>query len=152
MIDRQSSLPIQAQAQLLGISRGTVYYLPAPIPAHDIALMREMARLHLAHPFMGQRQLLGQLRRAGFEVGRCHVRTLMHRMGLRAMCPQPGSSTSMPAPGHTLYPYLLRGLAIQQALSRLHRFWFFSLLSHAMFPMLIGPLFFLSRLCGRLSS
>ena len=115
MIDRQSSLPIQAQAQLLGISRGTVYYLPAPIPAHDIALMREMARLHLAHPFMGQRQLLGQLRRAGFEVGRCHVRTLMQRMGLRAMCPQPGSSTSTPAPGHTIYPYLLRGLAIRQA-------------------------------------
>ena len=115
MIDRQSSLPIQAQAQLLGISRGTVYYLPAPTSAHDIAVMQEMARLHLAHPFMGQRQLLGQLRRAGFEVGRCHVRTLMHRMGLRAMCPQPGSSTSTPAPGHTIYAYLLRGLAIRQA-------------------------------------
>ena len=115
MIDRQSSLPIQAQAQLLGISRGTVYYLPAPTSAHDIAVMQEMARLHLAHPFMGQRQLLGQLRRAGFEVGRCHVRTLMHRMGLRAMCPQPGSSTSTPAPGHTIHAYLLCGLAIQQA-------------------------------------
>jgi putative transposase len=115
MIDRQSSLPIQAQAQLLGISRGTVYYLPAPTPAQDVALMKEMARLHLAHPFMGQRQLLRQLKRLGYEVGRLHVRTLMHRMGLRAMCPQPGSSTSTPAPGHTIYPYLLRGLAIQQA-------------------------------------
>ena len=115
MIDRQSNLPIQAQAQLLGISRGTVYYLPAPTPAQDVALMKEMARLHLAHPFMGQRQLLGQLKRLGYEVGRLHVRTLMHRMGLRAMCPQPGSSTSTPAPGHTLYAYLLRGLAIQEA-------------------------------------
>ena len=114
MIDRQSGLPIQAQAQLPGISQGTVYYLPAPIPAHDIALMQKMARLHLAHPFKGQRQLLDQLRRAGFEVGRRHVRTLMHRMGLRAMCHQPGSSASTLAPGHTIYPYLLRGLAIRQ--------------------------------------
>lgn len=115
MIDRQAALPIQAQAKLLGISRSSVYYLPAPTPAEDIALMREIAALHLAHPFMGQRQLLRQLRRRGYEVGRCHVRTLMRRMGLRAMCPQPGSCTSAPAPGHTIYPYLLRNLTIQEA-------------------------------------
>jgi putative transposase len=115
MIDRQAALPIQAQAKLLGISRSSVYYLPAPTPAEDIALMREIAALHLAHPFMGQRQLLRQLHRLGYEVGRCHVRTLMRRMGLRAMCPQPGSCTSAPAPGHTIYPYLLRGLSIEQA-------------------------------------
>lgn len=115
MIDRQAALPIQAQAKLLGISRSSVYYLPAPTPAEDIALMREIAALHLAHPFMGQRQLLRQLRRRGYEVGRCHVRTLMQRMGLRAMCPQPGSCTSAPAPGHTIYPYLLRTLTIQEA-------------------------------------
>ena len=114
MIDRQADLPIQAQAKLLGISRGSVYYLPAPTPAEDVALMREIAALHLAHSFMGQRQLLRQLHRLGYEVGRCHVRTLMRRMGLRAMCPQPGSCTSAPAPGHTIYPYLLRGLAIQE--------------------------------------
>lgn len=115
MIDRQAALPIQAQAKLLGISRSSVYYLPAPTPAEDIALMREIAALHLTHPFMGQRQLLRQLRRRGYEVGRCHVRTLMRRMGLRAMCPQPGSCTSAPAPGHTIYPYLLRTLTIQEA-------------------------------------
>ena len=115
MIDRQAALPIQAQAKLLGISRGSVYYLPAPTPPQDIALMQEIAALHLAHPFMGQRQLLRQLRRLGYELGRCHVRTLMRRMGLRAMCPQPGSCTSAPAPGHAIYPYLLRGLAIEQA-------------------------------------
>jgi putative transposase len=115
MIDRQAALPIQAQAKLLGISRSSVYYLPAPTPAQDVALMREIAALHLAHPFMGQRQLLRQLHRLSYQVGRCHVRTLMRRMGLRAMCPQPGSCTSAPAPGHTIYPYLLRGLAIEQA-------------------------------------
>jgi putative transposase len=115
MIDRQAALPIQAQAQLLGISRGSVYYLPAPTAPEEIALMQEIAALHLAHPFMGQRQLLRQLRRLGYEVGRCHVRTLMRRMGLRAMCPQPGSCTSAPAPGHTIYPYLLRNLSIQEA-------------------------------------
>jgi putative transposase len=115
MIDRQAALPIQAQAKLLGISRSSVYYLPAPTAPEDVALMREIAALHLAHPFMGQRQLLGQLHRLGYELGRCHVRTLMRRMGLRAMCPQPGSCTSAPAPGHTLYPYLLRNLSIQEA-------------------------------------
>jgi putative transposase len=68
--------------------------------------MRQMDELHLEHPFMGARQLMRQLHRVGFEVGRLHVRTLMQRMGIRAMAPQPGSSK--PAPGHKIYPYLLR--------------------------------------------
>jgi putative transposase len=115
MICRKHKLPISGQAKALGISRGSVYYLPAPIPEADIALMKEMAALHLAHPFMGQRQLLGQLHRLGYEVGRCHVRTLMRRMGIHAMCPQPGSATSAPQPGHRIYPYLLRDVQIKEA-------------------------------------
>lgn len=77
--------------------------------------MKAMAKLHLAYPFMGQRQLLSQLRRLDYQVGRLHVRTLMQRMGIRAMCPQPGSATSAPTPGHAIYPYLLRGMAIERA-------------------------------------
>jgi putative transposase len=115
MINRTSKLSIRGQARALGISRGMVYYLPAPTAQAELNLMKAMARLHLAHPFMGQRQLLAQLLRLGFEVGRLHVRTLMQRMGLRAMCPQPGSATSCPAPGHHIYPYLLRGMRIEQA-------------------------------------
>ena len=115
MIDRSNTakLCISAQARLLGISRGSVYYLPQGLSQAELALMRQMDELHLEHPFMGARQLVRQLRRLGFEVGRLHVRTLMQRMGLRAMAPQPGSSR--PAPGHKIYPYLLRQLKIERA-------------------------------------
>jgi putative transposase len=115
MIQPTSKLSISGQAKALGISRGTVYYLPAPTPQGELDLMKAMAKLHLAHPFMGQRQLLAQLLRLGHEAGRLHVRTLMQRMGIRAMCPQPGSATSAPVPGHAIYPYLLRGIAIERA-------------------------------------
>ena len=113
MIDRNGDLSISAQAKLLGISRGSVYYLPLGVSQADLALMRQIDELHLEHPFMGARQLVRQLRRLGFEVGRLHVRTLMLRMGLRAMAPQPGSSK--PAPGHKVYPYLLRNVAVVRA-------------------------------------
>ena len=113
MIDRDNELSISAQAKLLGISRGSVYYLPQGINEAELALMRQIDELHLEHPFMGARQLVRQLRRLGFEVGRLHVRTLMLRMGIQAMAPQPG--TSKPAPGHKVYPYLLRNVAVVRA-------------------------------------
>ena len=113
MIDRDNELSISAQAKLLGISRGSVYYLPQGASQAELALMRQMDELHLEHPFMGARQLVRQLRRLGFEVGRLHVRTLMLRMGIQAMAPQPG--TSKPAPGHKVYPYLLRNVAVVRA-------------------------------------
>ena len=98
MIERDNELSISAQAKLLGISRGSVYYLPQGASQAELVLMRQIDELHLEHPFMGARQLVRQLRRLGFEVGRLHVRTLMLRMGIQAMAPQPGTST--PAPGH----------------------------------------------------
>jgi putative transposase len=115
MIDRsnKAKLSISTQTKLLGISRGSVYYLPQGISDAELALMRQMDELHLEHPFMGARQLMRQLHRLGFEVGRLHVRTLMQRMGITAMAPQPGSSK--PAPGHKIYPYLLRHIVIERA-------------------------------------
>ena len=89
-----------------------MYYLPQQVSAAELALMRQIDELHLKHPFMGSRQLARQLRRLGFEAGRLHVRTLMRHMGIQAMAPQPGSSK--PAPGHKIYPYLLRQLAIER--------------------------------------
>jgi putative transposase len=62
---------------------------------------------------MGARMLRDQLAKKGMQVGRRHVRTLMLRMGLEALCPQPG--TSKPNPGHKVYPYLLRKLTITRA-------------------------------------
>jgi putative transposase len=113
MIDRDHKLSITRQARLLNISRGSVYYLPQPVSPADLALMRRIDELHLEHPFMGARMLRDQLKRQGFAVGRRHVRTLMLRMGIDALAPQPG--TSQAAPGHKIYPYLLRKLAITRS-------------------------------------
>ena len=113
MIDRKHRLSVTRQAQLLGLSRGAVYYLPQPVGAADLALMRRLDELHLEHPFMGARRLRRQLQSGGLQVGRRHVRTLMLRMGMEALCPQPG--TSKRHPDHQIYPYLLRHLAITRA-------------------------------------
>ena len=113
MIDREHDLPITRQAQLLGMSRGAVYYLPRATSAADLALMRRIDELHLEHPFMGARMLRRQLQREGLCVGRRHVATLMQRMGVEALAPQPG--TSQREPGHKIYPYLLRKLAIARS-------------------------------------
>jgi len=110
MIDRNHALPVVRQAELLGISRGAVYYLPRPISEADEALMHRIDELHLEHPFMGARMLRRQLAREGVQVGRRHIGTLMQRMGIQALAPQPG--TSQRAPGHKIYPYLLRKLAV----------------------------------------
>ena len=113
MIDRDHALPITRQASLLGMSRGSVYYLPRPTSAADLDLMRRIDELHLEYPFMGARMLRRQLHRQGVEVGRRHIATLMRRMGIEALAPQPG--TSKRAPGHKVYPYLLRNLAIERS-------------------------------------
>ena len=114
MIDRTHKLPIKQQATLAGISRGSVYYLPRPVRPEDLELMGHIDRLHLEHPFMGSRQLRDQLHRLGYtHVGRGRVRGLMRRMGVEALFRKPG--TSKKHPGHTVYPYLLRGLEIREA-------------------------------------
>ena len=113
MIDRDHKLSITHQARLLGISRGSVYYLPRPVSDADLALMRRIDELHLEHPFMGARFLRRMLRREGSTVGRRHVGTLMKQMGIEALCPQPG--TSKAHPGNKIYPYLLRKLAITRS-------------------------------------
>ena len=113
MIDRKHDLPITRQAQLLGMSRGAVYYLPRPISPADEALMRRIDELHLEHPFMGARMLRRHLQREEVCVGRRHIATLMQRMGIQALAPQPG--TSKREPGHKIYPYLLRQLTIARS-------------------------------------
>jgi putative transposase len=110
MIDRSHLLPLTRQAQQLGISRGSVYYLPRPIPAADLAIMRRIDELHLAYPFAGSRMLRDLLSREGVAVGRLHVATLMKKMAIVAIYRR--RNTSKPAPGHKVYPYLLRKLAV----------------------------------------
>ncbi len=112
MIDRDHALPLARQAQQLGISRGSIYYLPRTISVEDLALMRRIDELHMAYPFAGSRMLRDLLRQEGSAIGRLHVATLMKRMRIEAIYRRP--NTSKPAPGHKVYPYLLRKLAVTQ--------------------------------------
>jgi putative transposase len=110
MIDRQHDLPITRQAKALGLARSSVYYLPRAVPPADLALMRRIDELHLTYPFAGSRMLQGLLAADGMRIGRLHLRTLMKRMGIEAIYRRP--NTSKPAPGHKIYPYLLRALPV----------------------------------------
>ena len=110
MIDRSHELPLTGQTKALGISRSSVYYLARPTSDADLALMRRIDELHLEHPFAGSRMLRDMLKAEGREVGRRHASTLMKKMGVEAIYRRP--NTSKPAPGHKIYPYLLRNLAV----------------------------------------
>ena len=98
MIDRAHDLPITKQAEALNISRGSIYYLPRPVPEADLAIMRRLDRLHLEFPFAGSRMLRGLLAAEGYKIGRRHVKTLMKRMGIEALYRRP--RTAKPEPGH----------------------------------------------------
>jgi putative transposase len=110
MIDCDHELSVSRQAKALGISRGSIYYLPRPTSEADLALMRRIDELHLEYPFAGSRMLKGLLQAEGHKVGRQHVSTLMKKMGIEALYRRP--NTSKPTPGHKVYPYLLRNLPV----------------------------------------
>jgi putative transposase len=110
MINPGHKLSVSRQTGLLEISRSTIYYRPRPISDSDLMLMRRIDELHMNYPFAGSRMLRDLLSQQGLEVGRRHVRTLMRRMAIETLYRKP--NTSKPAPGHKIYPYLLRGLAI----------------------------------------
>ena len=113
MIDRQHSLSLTRQSEVLELSRSSLYYEAVPVSARDLELMRLIDEIHLKHPFMGSRSIRDQLRDRGFEVGRDHVRTLMKKMGIGALYPKP--NLSKPHPRHKVYPYLLREVEITRA-------------------------------------
>jgi putative transposase len=112
MIDREHDLPLVRQARVLGLARSTVYYQPRPVSAEDLAIMRRIDQLHLDFPFAGSRMLRDFLRAEGMKIGRDRVITLMRRMGIEALYRRP--NTSKPAPGHQVFPYLLRGMRIER--------------------------------------
>src|SRR5207302_11456762 len=74
MIDREHDLSITRQAEVLKISRGSVYYLPRPVPDADLEIMWRLDRLHLEYPFAGSRMLRGLLALQGCKIGRRHVK------------------------------------------------------------------------------
>jgi putative transposase len=89
-----------------------VYYRPAETPADDLRVMRRIDELYTARPFYGSRRMAAELARQGEAVNRKRVRRLLRLMGLEAIYPKP--RLSAPAPGHRVYPYLLRGVAVER--------------------------------------
>ena len=110
MIDRNHNLPLTRQAELLQLSRSSLYYAPRPVSAADLAIMRRIDELHLDYPFAGSRMLRDLLRGEGVVVGRERVTSMMRRMRIEAIYRRP--NTSKPAAGHKIYPYLLGDLKV----------------------------------------
>jgi putative transposase len=101
----QSALSLQTQAELVGVSRASLYYQPVPPSAEEIALKHRIDEVYTAHPFYGSRKITVLLQ-ADWAINRKRVQRYMREMGLAGVCP--GSNLSQPAPGHQIYPYLLR--------------------------------------------
>ena len=113
MVERPGKdLSVRRQCALLNLARSGVYRPKAVAAADDLALMRRIDELHLELPFYGSRRMTFELNKEGRGVNRKRVRRLMRVMGIEALVPRPG--TSKAAPGHKIYPYLLRGLAITE--------------------------------------
>jgi putative transposase len=113
MVERPGvDLSVRRQCSLLNLARSGVYRPKPVIDADDLAVMRRIDELHLELPFYGSRRMTFELNKEGRGVNRKRVQRLMRVMGIEALVPRPG--TSKPAPGHKIYPYLLRGLAIAE--------------------------------------
>lgn len=111
-MDRTHRLPIRRQAELLDLSRSSVYYRPVPIPESDLRTMRRIDELHLELPFCGARMLRDLLVMEGWRIGRKHVSSLMRRMGIEAIYRR--RNTSRPHPEHAVFRYLLRRLTVDR--------------------------------------
>lgn len=107
-----SQLSLARQCQLVGIARSSFYYQPAGESEFNLLLMRLIDAQYLRTPWYGSRQMKRYLRRQGYGINRKRMARLMTLMGLMAVVP--GPHTSKPHPRHPIYPYLLRGLAIDR--------------------------------------
>ena len=105
-------ISVSRQCQLLALPRSTRYHRPKPVVDETLDLMKQIDELYMMHPFYGARQMVRALNRLGFEVGRKRVSRLMARLGLEAIYRKPNLSKA--SPGHSIYPYLLRGLAVDR--------------------------------------
>ena len=113
LLDRgHGRLSVRRQCALLGVARSGVYRPPRAANDNDLALTRRIDELFTAWPFLGSRRLTTLLRSEGYALNRKRVQRLMRKMGIAALGPKPRTTT--PAPGHKIYPYLLRGLAIDR--------------------------------------
>jgi len=100
-----ATLSLQTQAELVGVSRASLYYQPTPPSAEEIAIKHRIDEVYTAHPFYGSRKITVLLQ-VDWVINRKRVQRYMREMGLAGVCP--GPTLSQPAPGHQIYPYLLR--------------------------------------------
>jgi putative transposase len=105
-------LSVRRQCAMLGVARSGVYRKPSPANDNDLALMRRIDALHTERPFLGSRRIARMLGEDGLPINRKRVRRLMRLMGIEALGPKP--RTTQPAPGHKIYPYLLRDMMIDR--------------------------------------
>jgi putative transposase len=98
---------LQQQAELLSVSRSSLYYQPLPASAEEIAIKHRLDELYTQYPFYGSRKMTVVLKRT-WNINRKRVQRYMQEMGLVAIFP--GPKLSQPTPGQQIYPYLLRNV------------------------------------------
>ena len=110
----QAQLPLTWQADLLSLSRGSLYYTPRPACSQEVHIKRRMDELFTEHPFLGSRKVMAILAGEGVAVGRHTVRRYRQQMGLQTIYPKPNLSRPGGGAEHRVYAYLLRDLVISQ--------------------------------------
>ena len=100
------------QCDLLELPRSSYYYEPVPESPENLRWMRRIDEQYLATPFYGSRRMTAHFVRAGYSINRKRMQRLMRIMGLEGLFP--GRKTTIPAPEHKVYPYLLRGLTVDR--------------------------------------
>ena len=113
MIGAEAKVSIRRQCELLGLPRSSYYYEPIPETSENLELLRLLDEQYLRTPFYGSRRMAAWLAGEGYAVNRKRVQRLMRILGLEGLAPRP--RTTKPAPGHRIFPYLLRNVDVTQA-------------------------------------
>jgi putative transposase len=103
---RSLELSLKTQAELLGVSRSSLYYRPMPPSLEEVALKHRIDEIYTRWPFYGSRRIAVVLNQEEIAVSRLTVQRYMREMGISGIAP--GPNTSKAAPEHKIYPYLLR--------------------------------------------
>jgi len=112
LIERDhAALSLTAQAELLGISRASLYYQPRVPPPEEVAIKHRIDQIYTAYPFYGSRKITEELQPDFRPINRKRVQRYMREMGISAICPGPNLSKRQT--GQRVYPYLLRGVTLQ---------------------------------------
>lgn len=113
LVERAAAdLPLRRQAELLGLNRTGLYYVPVTPTAADLALKRRIDELYTKWPFYGVRRITAQLQREEIRVNHKAVARHMCEMGIAGIAPGPNLSKRHPegTHAHAVYPYLLRDI------------------------------------------